>query len=134
MHEMFDGINRFCNLVRLNLKTMAIHKHENGDYLAMNFEELATSVFKAGRSLNTQDPWGYAEANNYNEFTREPLSNKAKEMFFTIIDVAIYDNSGNEDLVGALIVLKNEVWSMESQVQAIDMINRLIDLLNQHGY
>lgn len=113
---------------------MAIHKHQDGDHLAMNFEELATAVFHEGRSLGTRDPWGYADANNYHEFIEEPLSNKAKAMFFTIIDVAISDNRRNEELIDSLINMKDEVWAMQTQVQAIDMIDRLIDFLNQHGY
>ncbi|MES2681316.1 MAG: hypothetical protein V4635_15580 [Bacteroidota bacterium] len=95
---------------------------------AMHYEELAKAVFDCDRY---EDPWGYASADQASYFANP--GEEAKMRLYTIIDVAVYDNQG-EDVVATLLKVKERVAKMKTNDEAIKIIHDLIDIMNFQGY
>lgn len=97
---------------------------------AMHFEELALAVFKInGRA---SDPWGYANADLASNLF-EP-SEKGKSILNTIVDVAIWDNRTNGQLVQTLLETKENISAAREQGELNELMHRLIETLNSNGY
>src|SRR4051812_19569372 len=95
--------------------------------VAMHFEDLARSVFNCDRA---GDPWGYANADSAPHL----LNFDGKAKFFTIIDVAIWENRDNNDLVNGLLEVRSSIMVAAENDNSTDFLHQLIDLLNEHGY
>ncbi len=92
---------------------------------AMRYEGLARAVFKCGK---WKDPWGYAAQDCFTQFVPS-MSLEGKRALSTIIIKIILDFPEIEEK-NDLKKLEDTVWDSNSQDQAIDIIDKTIEIYN----
>jgi len=93
---------------------------------AFRFEDLARFAFDNCPKYG--DPWGYAAQAVYNNFIPN-VELKGKRILSTILNKLIYDNRYN-NICSELLKIENSIWSANSQSDAINIINKTIELLH----
>ena len=94
--------------------------------VSMRFEGLARTVFQCNR---WEDPWGYSQAGIFDSALINVPGNKSKEMLLTVTDLLIWQNKGNNGLVEGLRPIKDEIWAIEEQEDAVQIVDKLITLV-----
>lgn len=94
---------------------------------AFRFEDLARFAFDNCSKYG--DPWGYAAQEVYSNFIPN-IELKGKRILSTILNKLIYDNRNNQ-VCEKLKQVENSIWNANSQNDAIDIINRTIELLQE---
>ena len=92
---------------------------------AFRFEDLARYAFDNCPKYG--DPWGYAAQEVYINFVPN-IEQKGQRILSTILNKLIYDNRNNRTCE-ELKKVENLIWSANSQSDAIAIISKTIDLL-----
>ncbi len=94
--------------------------------VSMRFEGLARTVFQCNR---WEDPWAYSQAGIFDSALVQVPGKKSKEMLLTVIDLLIWQNKENNGLVVLLRPIKDEIWAIEEQEDAVKIVDKLIALV-----
>lgn len=92
---------------------------------AFRFEDLARYAFDNCPKYG--DPWGYAAQEVYNNFI-PTIELKGKRILSTVLNKLIFDNRNNK-ICDDLKNVENSIWSANSQSDAINIIDKTIELL-----
>lgn len=92
---------------------------------AFRFEDLARFAFDNCPKYG--DPWHYAAQEVYSNFIPN-VELKGKRILSTVLNKLIYDNRNNK-VHEELIEIENSIWNANSQRDAIDIIDKTIELL-----